>query len=134
MKIIDKSLIDAFYKLKFDLGTNKEVAEKIHISQAHVGRILKGEVNYLEDKTWKRLKPIIKPFLYHKTEIVTHKETCPITGSEECPLDDPLLKMIMTDILAMDEVARRNLLAQLGEQKAKRSSELEGSLEHSKSA
>ncbi len=77
MKILEKTHIDAIHKLKFTLVTQKAVAEKLGLSATHIGKLLKGEINYFEDKTWSRIEPILRPFIIQEK----NKEAVPIDTS-----------------------------------------------------
>ena len=59
MKIIDLKISNAFRRMKAALGTDAEMARVLHLSRAHVGRILHGSIIYLEDETWSRIAPVL---------------------------------------------------------------------------
>lgn len=63
MKIIDLKIGNGFRRMKAALGTDAEMARVLGISRAHVGRILKGVTNYLEDETWERIKDIVGRYI-----------------------------------------------------------------------
>lgn len=63
MKIISPDILDSIHRMKLQLGTNTEVAKRFEVSSKHVGKILSEDVKYFEDKTWKRIKPLIAPYI-----------------------------------------------------------------------
>jgi len=63
MKQIDLKLSNAFRRMRATVRTNTELADKLGFSRAHVGRILKGEVYYLDDKNWARIEKLVTPFI-----------------------------------------------------------------------
>lgn len=64
MKIIDSKIANGFRRMKASLGTDAEMSRVLQISRAHVGRILKGKINYLEDDTWERIKHIVEHYTF----------------------------------------------------------------------
>lgn len=69
MKIIDLPLSNAIRRLRLNSGSDSEVAEKLNLSRAHIGRILKGKINYFEDDTWKRIEPILSPYMTNEDSV-----------------------------------------------------------------
>lgn len=63
MKIIDLKIGNGFRRMKAAVGTDAEMARILGVSRAHVGRILKGITNYLEDDTWERIKDIVGRYI-----------------------------------------------------------------------
>ncbi|MBQ9502881.1 MAG: hypothetical protein IJU70_12040 [Lentisphaeria bacterium] len=63
MRLIDLKLSNAFRRMRATVRTNVELADKLGLSRAHVGRILKGEVYYLDDKTWVRIEKLVTPYI-----------------------------------------------------------------------
>jgi hypothetical protein len=95
MKIIDARILDAFHKMKTELHTNRAIAERMPFTAKHVGKILAGEVNYFEPKTWPDVERAIKPYLSFSKET-----TCNLTNQSACPFpphtddDDYLVMMV----------------------------------------
>lgn len=62
MKIINQQFLEALRKLKQKVGTNKNIAKAAVISEAHVGRLIAGQIEMLKDDTYHRLLPLIEPY------------------------------------------------------------------------
>jgi SOS-response transcriptional repressor LexA len=63
MKIIDDAIRDAIHKVKLCVGTNEDVGKKLGMTGKHVGSILSGKTIYCGDITWKKIEPILKPYI-----------------------------------------------------------------------
>lgn len=63
MKILTLELSNGFKRMRANLGSDAEVAKLLELSRAHVGRILKDKINYLEDDTWERIKPLLSQYV-----------------------------------------------------------------------
>lgn len=63
MKIIDLRIGNGFRRMKAAVGTNAEMARILGLSRAHIGRILSGVTNYLEDDTWARISGIMSRYI-----------------------------------------------------------------------
>ena len=62
MKIIDDFVRKALMKLADSCGTKVKTGQALGISDKHVGQILAGNVNYLNDRTWQKIEPILEPY------------------------------------------------------------------------
>jgi hypothetical protein len=63
MRVVDRHVVDALRRMRLVLMTNRKIAEKLGISAKHVGQILAGKVQFLNDETWEAMAPHIKPYI-----------------------------------------------------------------------
>ncbi|MEI3002747.1 MAG: S24 family peptidase [Victivallis sp.] len=63
MKMIDLTLSNAIRRMRAGMKSDAALADKLGLSRMHIGRILKGKINYFEDDTWQRIEPLLKPYI-----------------------------------------------------------------------
>ena len=72
--IISKSLIDALRKAVSDTGTQKEFADKVGIPQSNIGKYLSGQIQVMQERTFKKLLPFLD---YSEEQGADSKNTLP---------------------------------------------------------
>lgn len=63
MQILTIAIENAIRNMKHDLNKNIAVGEALGMTSAHIGRILSGKVNYFNDETLARIRPILSPYM-----------------------------------------------------------------------
>ena len=66
---ITPEIITALHQVKISLphAVNKALADKIGITEASVSRMLTGQCKEVRSGTWKRIKPLIAPYMSPET-------------------------------------------------------------------
>lgn len=98
MKILTLELSNGFKRMRASLGSDAAVAKMLNLSRVHVGRILKDKINYLEDDTWERVKPILARYVDPE-----HLENKSISNAEFYRPGTPIKKFpIISDAAAAE--------------------------------
>lgn len=60
---VTDAIIDAVLKIKLVVGSNEEVGRLLGVSKKHIGKILSGDVQYIQEDTWKKMEPQLRPHM-----------------------------------------------------------------------
>lgn len=61
MKNIDPSIVKAFANLRREYASNAELAAALGVSGSLISRVLAGRAKQLNDATWARVEPLLRP-------------------------------------------------------------------------
>lgn len=105
--VIDDTIINAIRLMRLDNDSNNSaVARKLGLSRAHIGKILKGNVQYFEPKTWNNVEHVLK---YYLNEVKRQNKAC---GHSICPYENQDEKDIL-EYYKTHITERRLLLAEI---------------------
>ncbi len=60
---VTAEIIGSIGKVKLVAGTNEEVGKILGVTKKHIGNILAGKIQYIQEDTWKKMEPHLNPFL-----------------------------------------------------------------------
>jgi len=113
LKYIDDAIFQAISHFRCDIGNDAEAARKLNISKPAMSKIFSGETKHFKPDNWKRIEPLLRPYLNQIQNI----SPCPYPGG--CPLSGERGKE-NTDILEYflkNKLERFELLAKIERQK-----------------
>jgi hypothetical protein len=61
--ILTAEFSQAIVKMKESLGTAREVAKRLQVSEVQVSRWIKGVGDIIKDDTWSKIYPIVGPYM-----------------------------------------------------------------------
>lgn len=90
MKILTLEILNGFTRMRAKLGSDTEIAKQLNLSKAHIGRIRKNQINYINDDTWDRIKPILAQYM-SKEELETKPSNAELYTSAKQILRFPII-------------------------------------------
>jgi hypothetical protein len=60
---LTKEILDAMEKAIIEAGTQKEFAKRCQLSGQHINKYIRGHYKSIEDDTWAKLEPVLRPYL-----------------------------------------------------------------------
>ncbi|MBN2641510.1 MAG: hypothetical protein JXR78_07650 [Victivallales bacterium] len=112
MKIIDEGIMTALSKMRLSHdGKNIRLAEKLGLTNAYIGKIFKGKVNYFNDDTWKKIEPVLRPYIKDYLLESSHIAPCILADEDREILEyykKPENKLKRYELLAEIERSKNN--------------------------